>query len=521
MSTVRDKLNTYSSELHKKGSHGFSAFDAIGWIAQAKDGLHLDFGNKDCHDEEEFHLLEETVKILGQTFSVVSDRPRLSIVNASKWSNAWEKEILESAGLLLTNLQKQKRIAEKLSDLIGLIPDPDVSSERRSLLNALAKRVESDAEDLSLVPDLPYAQLKESVTKLGADLSEINKQKQLLNAEFPEEQINRMPLDQIDVDWRSANAYFWPRSAFAKRKVRKFMQTYAKNGTASPETDLPILIVIKNRLTSFKDNPSQPLSGETRSIEQATQTIEQVRLFREALSDIQPFVSNFTLFNSIISELEVIPSGSFRRVLEEWTAVTSATNASYQKFTDLGRVDADDFACSKMISHINVLLSNRSHIRDWTKWCKVRKGARKNGLGRFTKAMESNEFDSDDLVLEFKRAYARWWLPLVLDSSSELREFAYWEHENNIENFRDLDEQVAGLVSPVIVRRIQHDLPKKDVVSRSRSELGALKHQLGLKRPSKAIRPLLEDLGGSISKTSTMCADVPIINCTVPPRGSE
>ena len=167
---------------------------------------------------------------------------------------------------------------------------------------------------------------------------------------------------------------------------------------------------------------------------------------------------------------------------------------------DLGRVDAGDFACSKMISHINVLLSNRSHIRDWTKWCKVRKGARKNGLGRFTKAMESNEFDSDDLVLEFKRAYARWWLPLVLDSSSELREFAYWEHENNIENFRDLDEQVAGLVSPVIMRRIQHDLPKKDIVSRSRSELGTLKHQLGLKRPSKAIRPLLEDLGVAFPK---------------------
>ena len=500
LSTVRGKLNTYASELHKKGSQGFSAFDAIGWIAQAKDGLHLDFGHKDYLDEEGFHLLEETVRTLGQTFSIVSDRPRLSIVNASVWSNGWQKQILESAGLLLTNLQKQKRIAEKLSDLIGLIPDSDVSSERRNLLNALAKRVESDSVDLSLVPDLPYAQLKDSVTKLGADLSEINKQKQLLNAEYPEEQINRMPLDQIDVDWRSANAYFWPISAFAKRKVRKFMQSYAKNGTVSPETDLPILIVIKNRLTSFNDNPSQPLSGETRSIEQATQTIEQVRLFRESLSDIQPFVSNLNLFNSIISELEGIPSGSFRRVLEEWTAVTSATNASYQKFTDLGRVDADDFACSNIISDINVLLSNRSHIRDWTKWCKVRKDAKKKGLGRFTNAMESNEFDSDDLVLEFKRAYARWWLPLVLDSSSELREFTYWEHENNIENFRDLDEQVAGLVSPVIMRRIQHGLPKKDVVSRSRSELGALKHQLGLKRPSKAIRPLLEELGEAFPK---------------------
>ncbi len=500
ISSVRGQLNTYTSELHKKGTQGFSAFDAIGWIAQAKDGLHLDFGNKDCHDEEGFHLLEETVKTLGQTFSIVSDRPQLSIINASEWSNAWQKEILESARVLLTNLQKQIRIAENLSDLIGLIPDPDVTSERRSLLSALAKRVESDAENLSLVPDLPYAQLQESVTKLGADLNEINKQKQLLNAEFPEEQINRMPLDQIDVDWRSANADFWPRSAFAKRKVRRFMQTYAKNGIASPETDLPILIVIKNRLTSFNDNPSQPLSGETRSIEQATRMIEQARLFREALSDIQPFVSNPTLFNSIISELEGIPNGSFRRVLEEWTAVTSATNVSYQEFIDLGRVDADDVTCSKMISDINVLLSNRSHIRDWTKWCKVRKGAKENGLGRFTKAMESNEFDSDDLVLEFKRAYARWWLPLVLDSSSELREFTYWEHEKNIENFRDLDDQIARLVSPVIMRRIQHDLPKKDVVSRSRSELGALKHQLGLKRPSKAIRPLLEELGEAFPK---------------------
>jgi len=499
-SSIREELNAYIFELHKKGTQGFSVFDAIGWIARARGGFQLDFDNKDCHDAETFHLLEEIVTTLGQTFNIVSDRPKISIINACKWSNAWQKNILEGVKNLLSNLQKQKSVAEELSNLIGLTPDPDVTSERRNLLSALAKRIESDAEDLTPVSNLPLAKLEKYAAKLADDLNEINKQKELLNAEFPEEKINRMPLDEIDIDWRSAKAYFWPRSFFAKRNVQKFMQTYAINGSTSPETDIQTLIKIKKHLQSLDENPLRSLSGSTHSVKRVNRLIEQAGFFQDTLSKIQPSVSNSAQFDSIITEIKGIPRGDIRNILKEWTAVISATDASYQELFALGGVDLDSSACSKMIDDIDVLLSNGSGIRNWVKWCQARKSAEENGLGQFTEAMETNKFSEDDLLLEFKRAYARWWLPLALDASSELRDFVYWEHEDKTEKFRELDKHITRLVSAVIMQRIQHDLPERDDVSRSKEGLGALKHQLGLKRPSLAIRSLVEILGEAFPK---------------------
>ncbi|MCY4431854.1 MAG: DUF3320 domain-containing protein, partial [Rhodospirillales bacterium] len=49
------------------------------------------------------------------------------------------------------------------------------------------------------------------------------------------------------------------------------------------------------------------------------------------------------------------------------------------------------------------------------------------------------------------------------------------------------------------MRRIAHDLPPKDIVRR-KSELGILRHQLGLKRPSMPVRRLLENLSESFGK---------------------
>lgn len=100
---------------------------------------------------------------------------------------------------------------------------------------------------------------------------------------------------------------------------------------------------------------------------------------------------------------------------------------------------------------------------------------------------------------ECRRAYARWWLPLAMDASDPLRRFAHWEHEDIVAAFRSLDDEVAEYAPREVMRRIHHRLPARDGVPR-KSELGVLRHQMGLKRPSMAIRPLLENLGATLPK---------------------
>ncbi|MBD3625919.1 MAG: DUF3320 domain-containing protein, partial [Rhodobacteraceae bacterium] len=96
-------------------------------------------------------------------------------------------------------------------------------------------------------------------------------------------------------------------------------------------------------------------------------------------------------------------------------------------------------------------------------------------------------------------AYAAGWLPLAMDSSEDLRRFAHWEHEHQIQTFRALDDAAARLAPSEVLRRIAHGLPARDGVPRN-SELGTLRHQLGLQRPSMPIRSLLSEMPNSFVK---------------------
>ena len=99
----------------------------------------------------------------------------------------------------------------------------------------------------------------------------------------------------------------------------------------------------------------------------------------------------------------------------------------------------------------------------------------------------------------FERAYAAWWLLLAMDASTELRRFTHWDHEHAIGTFRKLDDAAAKLAPVEVMRRIAHGLPAKHGVPR-KSELGVLRHQLGLMRPSMPIRRLLESLPETFGK---------------------
>lgn len=494
----QDKLNTYVSELHEVGSQGFSIFDAIGWIASEKPGFTLEFPHKDLHDAEAFQNLEERVKNLDRIFNVIHDRPQLSIIDSTSWSFEWEGDILKKAQELRRNVKRLIKTSEELSEFLGIAPDNDVTPERRYLLNSIAKRIEDGAENLSQVPTLPDANLRDYIKRLRSDLNEIEKQKKLIVAEFPEGEIAKMPLGEIDVSWRSAKTKIWPLSVFARRRVRKVIETYAMTGSVSPETDIPRLVELKTRLLSLKDNPIQHLTGEARSIERATRIIEQAIAFRELLSNIQSIVTDSIRFGSVKEELEQIPTGRLKQVLEEWAMVSASTQKSAKKFAMAGGTETGDHSLPATVSNLDTLLSNRTQIHDWTTWQKECQIAKENGLGKLISAIENNNIASD-LVLEFKRAYARWWLPLALDASPGLRTFAHWQRVDLIRTFRDLDKQIAEMASAEIMKRIQHDIPARDMVPRN-SELGLLKHQLGLRRPSMPIRSLLENLAETFPK---------------------
>lgn len=145
------------------------------------------------------------------------------------------------------------------------------------------------------------------------------------------------------------------------------------------------------------------------------------------------------------------------------------------------------------------ILGHRTALKPWTAWMAIQKKARKLGLEPFVDGLECGELESTDLVDQFELAYARWWLPIVIDQRETLRAFQRFQHELSIEDFRRLDEQARQAAAPQVCRTIFHGLPAGDQVPR-KSELGLLRHQMGLKRPSKSIREIISGMPDTFDK---------------------
>ncbi|TGN42174.1 DUF3320 domain-containing protein, partial [Paracoccus liaowanqingii] len=135
---------------------------------------------------------------------------------------------------------------------------------------------------------------------------------------------------------------------------------------------------------------------------------------------------------------------------------------------------------------------------DWLKWRATREAATRAGLAPLVRALEEGA-DIPDAARAFEQAYMAWWLRPAMDADPCLRGFAHWEHDALIARFRALDDALAQLAAPEVMRRLGNDLPARDAVPRN-SELGGLRHQLGLQRPTRAIRSLIADMPGSFAR---------------------
>jgi very-short-patch-repair endonuclease len=113
--------------------------------------------------------------------------------------------------------------------------------------------------------------------------------------------------------------------------------------------------------------------------------------------------------------------------------------------------------------------------------------------------IESGAVPPEEAARAFRLGYARWWLPLAIDESPELRNFRRFEHEHAIADFRAIDDLVRAQASEKVISSLAHGLPSSESVPRQ-SELGILRHQMGLQRPSRSIREMIASMPESFGK---------------------
>ncbi len=496
----RDRLNAYVQALHAKGTQGFSVFEAVTRIARGKALFELSFTSKDAHDVESYRNLVSLAVELAQTHDVVKDRPALSFVRGEHWSHKWETELLEVVETLRATLTRLRQAEHALARGLGLCSNPNLESGRRTRLMALASRTESSALDFSSVPNLPAEQLSLLAEAFSKDVRERDTAVSSTMATYSLDTVRRMALEQLDVSWREAQAKFWPISIFAQKKVRKLLQTYADSGLADPSVDLKALFVVQERDRAIHENPIEQVAKtlDGTDVTQSTEVVRQAITFRKAVSNLRSEAENSIRFESAMDTLGSASPGALLDVLKAYLSAEEEIREGIHAFAQKGGVIPNGLSVTEIEVALSTIVTERAHLVDWAQWVEKSNRAKQRGLGPLLEALESGLIEGS-AEEAFEQSYAAWWLPLAMDASDELRRFIHWKHRNVVENFRKLDGIAAELAPAEVMRRIDHGLPAKDVVTR-RSEPGILRHQLGLKRPSMPIRQLLTNLPKTFGK---------------------
>ena len=322
------------------------------------------------------------------------------------------------------------------------------------------------------------------------------------------ESLDAIPLEEIDQSWRNAVSSFFPMSWLGKRKVSRLLQTYAASGVANPATDVSGIRIIREQLATIAASPLADQTAHWNHAETDTSKIESQLIKAGGLRGAIVAAGKLLGATNEISKA-VHPHISGKNAdaplfvaAEKFLKATQSFLVGVKSFADAcgGMPLAKDTPgiAEASMSAAKQIQTNRTSLKRWTAWCDVKRAAKTAGLQPLVDALENGDVQPNDLESTFRLAYARWWIPRVIDGDDVLRSFHRFKHEDAIHDFRALDKQARAAASQRARQSIAHDLPLEDVPKKS--ELGLLRHQIGLTRPSRSIREVIGSMPESFGK---------------------
>ncbi len=137
-------------------------------------------------------------------------------------------------------------------------------------------------------------------------------------------------------------------------------------------------------------------------------------------------------------------------------------------------------------------------LRAWIAWRRASRLAAAIGLGGLVDAMEAGAIPPGEAAREFETAYARWWAARAIDAEPVLRDFGVAEHDDRINRFRKLDDEVTALTGRYIRARLCGAIPPKGT-PKPGPGFAVLQRQLQLQRRHKPVRQLVAEMGPALT----------------------
>ena len=506
----RDELNAYVAALHKQYPNGWTPYLALGTALKAANDPAPVFAwpQQDANDPRSLNELEELAKELGHVFASVKRQAALDLVDTDEWSFDWHERLIASAKTLHIAIDLLITAVNGYLGTLGLRPgDQSSSGDIPALVGLAAALQKSTGHDVTVAFDPDIARFADALEDLGRHIGVYREVESLLSTAYDISSVRKLDLDALAREWREANAAIWPNSMLGKRKIQKLMQSHVETGTADPEQDLPALQRMKERLSAIDGNlltgKALPIDGLATNVGAVAHILELAWNVRRAL--YIPGQTNEDMRSVVHAAAQSLRGGNdmVRQAGVRLLAAMQGLDAALRDFAGLSgkTIDAgqDVPALRGLAEQLTALMNAPTLLRDWTVWCRIRKRANAVSLTPLVEALERGAVRPDEARNTLRLGYARWWLPKVLDSDPVLRDFRRFQHEHAINDFREIDDLVRSHAARRVVTAIAHGLPAVQSVPRN-SELGLLRHQMELQRPSQSIRDMIGKMPQSFPK---------------------
>lgn len=508
----RDALNAYVAALHRPYDNGWTPYRALGVALKAQEAPApvLSWPEGEARDAATLREMHEIAGELGLVFASVERRPELEPVDVDAWSSGWQERLLAALQSLRNAIASLNMSLDAYRATLGLKPRPACSqAETRALASLAAALWKCRGLDVTVAFDPEFAQCAPALAALAQAIDGYREAERGLGAAYAVSTIRSLDAQMLSRQWQEAEASLWPASLLGRRKVQKLLQSLAGEGTVEPERDLPLLVRMKECLSGLDESPlagkALPVDGLDTDIARVAHLLDRAGEVRDALrlpgldrDDIRamlrilvPCLAGADAHHPVqaTGQRLLAAIAGLESAREQFSALAGRSLALPLDISELGAVDAE----------LAALAQARHLLRDWAPWCAVRRRAVARGLSPLVAALETGAVRPEDARDAFELGYARWWLPQTLDRDPVLRDFRRFQHENAIKAFREIDDLVRTHAVGRVISAVEHGLPSVQSVPRH-SELGLLRHQMNLQRPSQSIREMIGKMPQTFAK---------------------
>ena len=509
----RDKLNGFVKALHKKSVFGLSARDTIARDVLYKDkhslSTHwsLGFENAPVNSPEKLDKMLAAVKDSALAYHDISrlDPAQFSIIRAKSWSNAWQSQVIDCLTRYQSALNEIYPSAAILASSFNLKLQEN-TPQNLSRINQLATLIElAESNSLGYI-------VKRGVKDLLNDLERLSDTKAAFDQSLSTigHQINAEILSNTPVsEW--VGIYNKAKDSWFKRFLAKFkINSVAKKLGYTKFEDLEILCdlekaaALQNQINSVKDQ------FEEDKIWQGWGTsVESLRLAASTGNDAHkalveavgltddPAVLLTAIKSKLVDGRDFLENSKTTNQKNAFKQLWSVYITLSEEAQKLELSFDDNTTLEHVTPAIEHLISGAAKFKAWSEWLSAKEALASYKLENLTDSLEARTILPDDAEDQALTAFCRWVAPQLIDQSEELRQFKASTHEQLIDEFRKLDEEVSVTTSDYVAAIAAKAIPDP-FAKDSPKEFGLLARELQKKTRHKPVRSLFNEMGGRL-----------------------